>query len=415
MNAEDAIAGIAVYDSDTISEIRERIPDISYLDDPRNRKILRAAYKLYDANKEVTPVTVDEYIRENNDRDLSVRIANLVDDFSFVDRDALDGCLDIVMKDHVKKETRRELERAEQNMMDGENPFKTIQKLTTELEGLQSELVTNEISPIGNSAETLYDMLNEARDTGKLPGTLSTGFSVLDDRIKGIARNDLIIISADTGLGKTSLALQMADTITAGQNKNALIFSGEMHGWEVLLKLLSKRGVATLDEMQDGELTDRQWQELTEEEAKLQKQGLYTIRESQPTIHDFRAACRKADKNFGIDIAVLDYVQMLKNPNPSEMNDVEHLNMASSELRDLTNSADIPVLAISRENKSGEVYGSSQLKYDCNYRIVIQDPGFKDEPDARLFSIKKARLAKGGDIKMKFEGENSRFVRPNHY
>lgn len=414
MDSESALVGMAVYDSAKVPLIRDRVPITEYLTKRNNRKILSAVYSLFDDDNEISPVTVAEEMEGEALKEIGGTqvIADLARNYSVMDKKSLETIIDNVVENYIERETESEIINAKKRIDDGENCIKVIQDLGKKLDDLQSKKTTGDIQHVSESMNTLYEMLEEANETGALPGTLKTGFSGLDDRIKGIGKNDFILLSADTGLGKTSLALQIADTIANGQDKNVCIFSGEMHGWEILMKILSKRGVATLDEMQDGELSQDQWDRLVNERQKLKDDGIYTIRESQPTIYDFRSALREADSERSIDLAVLDYIQMLKNPSPENMDTVEHLNLVSSELRDFTNDYDIPVLAISRENKGGEIYGSSQLKYDCNYRIVIKDPSPEnDDDDRRLLKVEKARLAKGGNLKMFFQGENSRFVR----
>lgn len=414
-HAESAIAGMAMYEPDKIEEIKDRIPSPTYLENYENRKILEAAYKLHEQDEEVSPVMVAEELEGDDLRDIggASSLVKKAETYSLLDAERFESCLNRVVENYVERESRKELQRAAERINNGENAVSVIQNVTAKLDNLQSRQSSGEISHVTESTGQLFDMLEEAKESGALPGTLSTGFPALDDRMKGISKTDFVLLSADTGVGKTSMALQIADTVAEAQDQNVLIFSGEMHGWEIIMKLLSKRGVATLDEMQDGEIKGEQWDEIVNGVSRLNEAGLYTIRQTQPTIFDFKSAVRQADSEHGIDLAVLDYVQMLDNPSPQTLDTVEHLNMVSSELRDFTNDMDIPVLAISRENKGGGIYGSSQLKYDCNYRIVLKDPEPENDIGKRLVKVEKARLAKGGAIKMIFQGENSRFIRPD--
>lgn len=416
MESENAVVGMALYEQDLIPEIKDRLPSPDYFRTETNKKIIQTIYKMHSDDQDVTPITLAEKLEGEDLAKIggSSALAEMAQNYSVLDSDGFESVIEQVKQRYIKRESRRELERAENKIKGSENPVSVLQKITAKLDQLQSEQVNSEIHHIGESAGDLYEKLEQAKENGALPGNLSTGFPELDERMKGISKNDFILLSADTGVGKTSMALQIADTVADGQNKNALIFSGEMHGTEILMKILSKRGAATLDEMQDGDIGDKQWNRLVNEITQINESGLYTIRESQPTIYDFKAAVRRADNEYGIDFAVLDYVQMLDNPSPKKMDSVEHLNLVSSEIRDFTNDMDIPVLAISRENKGGEIYGSSQLKYDCNYRLVIVDPEPNDdETNRRLVSVEKARLAKGGAVEMFFQGENSRFIRKN--
>lgn len=416
MESENAVVGMALYEQDLIPEIKDRLPSPDYFRTETNKKIIQTIYKMHSDDQDVTPITLAEKLEGEDLAKIggSSALAEMAQNYSVLDSDGFESVIEQVKQRYIKRESRRELERAENKIKGSENPVSVLQKITAKLDQLQSEQVNSEIHHIGESAGDLYEKLEQAKENGALPGNLSTGFPELDERMKGISKNDFILLSADTGVGKTSMALQIADTVADGQNKNALIFSGEMHGTEILMKILSKRGAATLDEMQDGDIGDKQWNRLVNEITQINESGLYTIRESQPTIYDFKAAVRRADNEYGIDFAVLDYVQMLDNPSPKKMDSVEHLNLVSSEIRDFTNDMDIPVLAISRENKGGEIYGSSQLKYDCSYRLVIVDPEPNDdETNRRLVSVEKARLAKGGAVEMFFQGENSRFIRKN--
>jgi replicative DNA helicase len=408
--AEDAVVGMALYQPDLIPKIQDRLPSTAYLKSSRNQTILRTVYEIHDDGQDVTPVTVAEELEGEKLKEIggASYLAQLANNYSVLDTEGFESCVDDVVSNHIEREAYKKLIRGGERIDDGEDAQGVIQDVTASLDNLQAKNTTSDITQVANDADSFLDMIDEADENGALPGTLSTGFPKLDDRIKGISKNDLILISADTGIGKTSLALQIADTVADGQGGNALIFSGEMHGWEIIMKLLSKRGVATLDEMQDGELSEDQKDKIEQEIDDLKNTGLYTIRESQPTIYDFKGAVRRADSEHGIDLAVLDYVQMLRNPSPEAMDSVEHLNLVSSELRDFTNDIEVPVLAISRQNKGGEIYGSSQLKYDCNYRIVIEGPG--DGSSERMLKVEKARLAKGGKLSMQFQGEYSRFI-----
>lgn len=412
MDPESAIVGIAIYEPEHIDQIRDRLPSPGYLHNSTNRELLRTAYYLSDNGGEVSPVTVAEELEGDALAEIggASSIAKRANSYSWMDADRLQSCLDTVVNRHLKREARMELIQSREEIEDGGRPIEIIQRLQTKLDRLTSQTIQAEIEPLSRPSGELIDMLEEASKSGKLPGTLSTGFYELDDRMKGISPTDLILISADTGIGKTSLALQIADSVAAGQDGNVVIFSGEMEGWQIIMKILSKRGIATLDEMQDGEISDGQWKEIVDSQTSFRDLGLWIVQAMNPTIYDFKSAVRKADQDHGVDLAVLDYVQMLRNPSVEDMSEVEHLNLVSSELRDFTSDVEIPVLAITRENKRGSTYGSSQLKYDCNYRIVIWDPEDEDRPDKRLISVEKARLARGGAVPFIFEGEHSRFV-----
>lgn len=416
MEAENAVIGIASMNEEIIDKVRDRIPKPYYLNSIKNRILLKAIYELDEDGKGISPVTVGEHLEGEQLQKLGgvKGIINKLETYGQGDLQQLETCLDQVVEDFVEREGRRLLLRSEQKIDEGENTLAVFEWLDSKLESLQSELSSSDIDHVGSGFNELIDFLEETEKNGRPAGSISTGISDLDDRINYICPQDYLIISADTKKGKTSLALQIADTAVDGQGRNAFIFSGEMTRREILMKIASKRGIADLNEMQNGELSQDQWDRLVNMQSQLSEQGFYTIRSQQPTIYDFLNAVRKADAEYGVDLAVLDYLQDLQNPSPVKMEQHEFLSQASSKIKDFSTQEEIPIIAISRENKNGTDFGTSGAKYDCNYRIQIKDAEpKKDEYTKAVLKIPYARFGRGGSVSMIFEGQYSRFIQPS--
>lgn len=388
----------------------DRLKDGQLFFREKHRYIWRAAKSLKRDDSEINSVSVAERLESNGklgDVGGSSYLASLMKQAP--PPTGADELLDIIESKYI----RRKIEEADEDIDPYDTdrqPEEIVEEKIKKLEGAQQSNERVEIEHIKSGFSELFPKLEEAKEEGLMSGAMRTGFSKLTKRINGIMPNDFVVVSGQTGVGKTTFGLQVTHHIAENEDSNCLIYSGEMHGYEMALKLSSKEGIS-LDDLMEGNLEQEEWDHLVRLQADLADQGLYTMKQDHPTIHDFKAAVRKADREYGIDFVFLDYLQYFNNHDRFNLETHEFLEYVSQEITDFTNKKDIAVLAIARLNKSGTVHGSGKPEYDCNYHIKVTDPepDNDEHPQKRYIELDKTRFGKEKNIPMMFDGEYSRF------
>lgn len=323
--------------------------------------------------------------------------------------------LDIIEDKYI----RRSIEKAQEEVdpYDPElNPEELAEEQIDRLVQVQNKNGQATIENISSGVSELVPKLEEAEETGLMEGAVRTGLPKLTKRINGIMDTDFVILSGESGLGKTTLGLQITDFVADEENKNCLVYSGEMHGYELAMKLIAKIADITLDDMMQGNMGDRQWERFSNAVARLNERGIFTMRQSNPTLLDFKGAVRKAVNEYDVEFVLYDYIQMTQNHRPNSLDERQFYEVLSSKLNDFANTMEIPILGVSRLSRAGNIHGAGQFDYDCNYHLNLVDPCPEDDEDNRaVLKLEKTRFGKDKDIRLIFEGEYSRFFQADKY
>ncbi len=168
--------------------------------------------------------------------------------------------------------------------------------------------------PVSSVVQTVFDQMSEAADSGKKFPGISTGLSDLDRMILGLNKSELILIAARPGMGKTSIALNMA--LYAGLNlgKTVAIFSLEMSREQLVSRLLSRAALIPSQNLQTGQLTDRQWRDVTDAAQSLSTTDIRIDDNPTLTVSDMNASAGSGHSwsNESRTQAVSDISRMLK-------------------------------------------------------------------------------------------------------
>ena len=195
--------------------------------------------------------------------------------------------------------------------------------------------------PVSSVVQTVFDQMSEAADSGKKFPGISTGLSDLDRMILGLNKSELILIAARPGMGKTSIALNMA--LYAGLNlgKTVAIFSLEMSREQLVSRLLSRAALIPSQNLQTGQLTDRQWRDVTDAAQSL-------------STTDIRQ-CRRVQN---LDLVVIDYLQLMQSAGSGHSWSNESRTQAVSDisrmLKIMAKELNVPVVCLSQLSRANE-------------------------------------------------------------
>ncbi|MBR4691418.1 MAG: replicative DNA helicase [Oscillospiraceae bacterium] len=206
------------------------------------------------------------------------------------------------------------------------------------------------LEPISSILGEVYQNLAElSRTKGGIPG-LPTGIGELDETIMGLKDSDFIILASRPGMGKTSLALNMALNVGKKTGKAVAIFSLEMSRQQLATRLLSSEAFVDSKKLQTGMLSREDWQKLSAATAAISRTKLYIDDNSVVTVSDMNAQCRRIS---GLGLVVVDYLQLMTSATgEGSESRLQAVAEISRMLKIMAKELNVPVLCLSQLSRA---------------------------------------------------------------
>jgi replicative DNA helicase len=257
---------------------------------------------------------------------------------------------------------------------------------------------------------------------GKLTG-ISTGFKVLDDMTSGLQAGDLIIVAGRPSMGKTTLAVNIAENAALGAGKSAAIFSMEMSAESLTLRMISSLGRINQGHLRSGRLSEEDWPRIDSAMTQLGGAKLYVDESPSLTPSEVRARARRLKREHGLDLIVVDYLQLMQVSGTKE-NRATEISEISRGLKALAKELKVPVIALSQLNRGVEqrvekkpvmsdLRESGAIEQDADvilliYREEVYEPNTTRKGIADII-IAKQRNGPTGDVQLTFLGQYTKF------
>ncbi len=265
------------------------------------------------------------------------------------------------------------------------------------------------------------DMLHQ--QSGQLTG-VSTGFAVLDEMTAGLQKGDLIVIAGRPSMGKTTFALNIAENAAFGPAKARVgVFSMEMSREQLAFRMISSLGRVDQSNLRTGRFGDEEWSRINGAIHLMQSAPIYIDDTGALTPTDVRARARRLKREHGLDLIVLDYLQLMQVAGNKE-NRATEISEISRSLKALAKELAVPVIALSQLNRSVEqrtdkkpvmsdLRESGAIEQDADvimmiYREEVYDPNSTRKGIADII-IAKQRNGPIGDIQLTFLGKYTKF------
>ena len=252
---------------------------------------------------------------------------------------------------------------------------------------------------------------------------IATGFSDFDERTAGLQKSDLIIIAGRPSMGKTAFAINIAEHVVIKEELCAVVFSMEMPGEQLAMRMMSSLGRVDQQRVRTGKLQDDDWPRLTSAVSMLKEKKLFIDDTPALTPAELRSRCRRIAKEHGLDLIIIDYLQLMQIPGTSE-NRATEISEISRSLKAMAKELQVPVVALSQLNRSleqrpnkrpvmSDLRESGAIEQDADVLVFIYRDEFYDEdsPDKGIAEIiiGKQRNGPTGTVKMTFLGQYTRF------
>ena len=183
---------------------------------------------------------------------------------------------------------------------------------------------------------------------------LSTGFTDLDNRTAGFQPSDLILIAARPSMGKTALVLNIAQHMTLRENRCTAIFSLEMSKEQLTNRLFSMESHVDAQKIRTGDLTEQEWADLIESAGNIGESKLIIDDTPAISVPQMRSKCRKYKIEFGLEMVIVDYLQLMSGSGRSGESRQQEISDISRSLKALARELNVPVVALSQLSRAVE-------------------------------------------------------------
>ena len=424
--AEQAVIGSMLIDSRCIPEVLEKLkPDEFYIQ--LNRDIYQTIYTMFSYSMAIDPVTVlgqmkvlgvyrdncEEYLAEimrvTPTAANVLEYAAIVRDRALLRRlgEAADEITSMVYEGSGEAETM--LEAAERKIY-----------------ALRQGRNVGGLIPVSSVVQNVFDNLSEAAASGNAIPGLPTGLPDLDRVILGLNRSELILIAARPGMGKTSIALNMALHAALNERQTVAIFSLEMSREQLVMRLLSRAALVPSQNLLTGQLTDQQWRDITTAAQALSATDIRIDDNPTLTVSDMNAQCRRVP-NLGL--VVVDYLQLMQSAGSGHSWSNESRTQAVSDIsrmfKIMAKELAVPVICLSQLSRANEsrqdkrpmlsdLRESGAIEQDADVVIGLYRDGYynkeSENPNLAEAIILKNRKGQTGTVELLWLPEYTSFT-----
>jgi replicative DNA helicase len=430
IEAEQSVLGGLLLDNAAFDKIADVVTDSDFYRDD-HRKIFRHITRLIEKGRPADVITVDEAIKSSEDKDKIGGLSYLA---------ALAGntpsAHNIRRYAEIVREraiTRRLIEVGTSIADAALNPSgKEVGQLLDEAESRVFEIAEQgargrqgfvEIQPLLTQVMERIDMLYHRDNPSDITG-VPTGYHDLDQRTSGLQPGDLIIIAGRPSMGKTALALNIAEYVAVENHLPVAAFSMEMAGTQLAMRMLGSIGHLDQHKLRTGKLSDEDWNRLTTAVGKLHDAPIHIDETPALNALELRARARRLHRQYGtLGLIMIDYLQLMEASSEGE-NRATEISEISRSLKALAKELKVPVVALSQLNRGleqrpnkrpvmSDLRESGAIEQDADlilfiYRDEVYNPDTPERGVAEII-IGKQRNGPIGTVKLTFLGEYTRF------
>jgi replicative DNA helicase len=279
--------------------------------------------------------------------------------------------------------------------------------------------------PIRQIVLNAMDKIEQAsRIQGSVTG-LSTGFTDLDNRTAGLQPADFILVAARPSMGKTALVLNIAEYMTMRENRCVAIFSLEMSKEQLVNRLFAMQSHVEAQKIRTGDLSEAEWTEVIESAVNIGESRLIIDDTPAITVAELRSKCRKYKLEYGLEIIIIDYLQLMSGSGRSGDSRQQEISDISRALKALARELNVPVVALSQLSRAVEsrpnhrpmlsdLRESGAIEQDADLVMFIyRDDYYNEDSDKKGIAeiiIAKQRNDPIGTVELSWQPQLTKFA-----
>lgn len=434
--AEQSVLGSILIDKESFIQVSDFITADDFYEE-RHGQIFRAILELFQRYQPIDVLTVSNILEEKNQleevggSDYLIELtqvvptashvyhyAQIVKQKSTLRRLIIAGQQISALGYDEKNDTRQVLEEAEKSLFSVSQTF------------VKSKFVHIK-DVLDQSYERIAELHAQNEEHGVAFRGVTTGFHGLDKILSGLQASDLIILAARPAMGKTAFALNIAQNVARQEKKTVGIFSLEMSKDQLVERMFCSVMSLYSWKLRTGQLTDQDLQNIGVVMQELNNINLFIDDAPDCSIIDLRTKARRLQQEFGLDLLIVDYLQLMNGTTPaSNNNQVQKISEISRSLKLLARELQVPILALSQLSRAVEgrqekipqlsdLRDSGAIEQDADivlfiYRDDVYNPDTSARPGTADIIIAKHRSGPTGKVELGYKKEQVAFVNLDH-
>lgn len=429
VDIEASLLGAVLIDVDAVVKVADIVRPVDFYDD-RHRQIYEACLRLYDQQTPIDILTLSEELRADGSLQEIGGSAYLTQLTNTVPTSAnAEQYASIVATKSIR---RRLISVSQEIARIGHDEKRTISELVEEAEAKLFEVsqryVSGDVISLENILSESFDRLDSLhKDKGSIRG-VPTGYRDLDGLLAGLQRSDLVILAARPSMGKTAMALNIAQNIAVKADQPVLLFSLEMSKEQLVDRLLASEAGVNSWNLRTGNLSDADFEKIGHAMGALSEAKLYIDDTPGITVSELRTKARREAHKYDLGLIVVDYLQLMSGGSKygGSENRVQEISEISRGLKGVARELNVPVLALSQLSRSVEnrnpqipqladLRESGSIEQDADvvmflYRDDYYNPDNTERPNILDVHIKKHRNGPTGKVELYFDRERQKIL-----
>ena len=424
IEAEQSVIGSMIIDKNSIAKVMESLEEEDFYRDG-HKAIYKARLEMFRNDMAVDLVTLLEYLKSTNMLERAGGVTYITELSASVPTTAnLSAYIKIVSD----KSTLRKLIKASTTII--EESYNKQDKVESVVDIAEKKIFNIAENRTSKDFEPLSDVLERGflqieklfNNKGEITG-VGSGFTDLDSMTSGFQSGDMILIAARPSMGKTTFALNIAEHAALREHKSVVIFSLEMSKEQLAYKLLCSEANVDMLKLRTGALEDSDWENIARATGPLSKAKVYIDDTAGVTVMEMRSKCRRLKLEYGIDLIVIDYLQLMSGGSGTD-NRQQEVSEISRSIKALAKEMECPVIALSQLSRAPEqradhrpmlsdLRESGSIEQDADLVMFLyRDEYYNKETEDKNIGeciIAKQRNGPVGTVKMAWLGQYSKF------
>ena len=424
IDAEKSVLGSLLIDEEAIGAAIE-ILDETWFYEQAHRQIFRAVLELYNQRKNVDLITLSDKLKSDGTLEQIGGVSYLSFLIDLVPSAAnVEHYANIVKEKGVLRRLIRNatniIAESYESIGNVDEVVDNAERLIFEVADLKQRTQSVHIKDLVRQSIEKLDFLYQRKQhvTG-----IPTGFEKIDHMTSGLQNSDLIIIAGRPSMGKSALAISMAEYVGIEQKQGVAIFSLEMSKEQLVQRMLCSQARVDAHKVRSGFLAPADWPKLTAAAGRLSESKIFIDDTPAISVLELRAKARRLKANQGIELIILDYLQLMRSTIQSE-NRQQEISEISRSLKALARELSVPVIALSQLSRAVEsrqdhkpqlsdLRESGAIEQDADLVVLLMREEYYNPTEENKgvadVMIAKQRNGPVGTVKLAFIKEYMRF------
>jgi len=354
IEAEQSVIGSMIIDKNAIAKVLEGLEEEDFYRDG-HKVIYRAILEMFRNDIAIDLLTIFEYLKSTDMLERAGGVTYITELSSSMPTTAnLSAYIKIVSD----KSTLRRLIKAstaiiEESYTNQSRVEEVVDIAEKKIFNIAEKRTTKDFEPLGDVLERGFAQIEKIFNNKDVLTGVGSGFSDLDSKTSGFQSGDMILIAARPSMGKTTFALNIAEHAALKEHKSVVIFSLEMSKEQLAYKLLCSEANVDMLKLRTGTLEDKDWENIAMAAGPLSKAKVYIDDSAGVTVMEMRSKCRRLKIEYGIDLIVIDYLQLMSGGSGSD-NRQQEVSEISRSIKALAKEMECPIIALSQLSRAPE-------------------------------------------------------------